>query len=71
MFWEQNDLATTLVLLIPYVLDFVWKWQDLGMCHIYGIKETTSVNKTSIKHLVLRRNNCIVKTLYVVFIIVR
>ena len=70
MFSERNELVITLVIFIHF-LDSVWKLHALFICSVYGIEETTSVEKTSIIIFLLKRNNCVLKTLYIVFIIVR
>ena len=62
----------TLVFFIHFVLASVWKCHALFMYYIYGIDETTPVDKTSImifyiKEKQLRCEN----SLYIIIIIVR
>ena len=59
-----------LVLLYIFLASFC-KWHTILVCSIYGIEETTSVEKTSIILFGIKDKNWVVKTLYSVFIIVR
>ena len=63
--WLSHDNYT----FIHFVLAYVWKWHDLFVCSICCIEENEPIRENLLLYyLLLKRNNCAVKTIYIVFI---
>ena len=48
MISERNNFVMTLVIFIHFVSCYVAKWYTLFVYSIYGMEETTAVEKTSV-----------------------
>ena len=65
-FWRENDFFTTLLLFIHFVSASIWKWYDIFMYSNYGIDES-DVSRENLCCIIwyLKRNNCIVKNIFI------